>query len=440
VNNLSKDKFSPQEQELLKTKEGAYAVIMGYLKAERGKIAPSVFNKLAAELGYHKMNKTDLVNFAKEIQEDPELTSLYEKAFNRTVKLEDLTYTSEDEKSDVPFTIGVREQDVFSQVTNFLIDNESNNANLRELRKLQREGVYMKILMDNLKSHLVEELKGMPRAKYLRTEVPEPRKGDRSLILMFSDWHIGALVFNEDTGGYDFVKLTGKVQNAMTQTLQIVRELDIKHVYVFHIGDVQEHIDMRNVNQAFEAEFPATLQIAKATRLIVDMLMVLSKEVHITFGMVAGNHDRFSGDKNDKVYNDNSVYVILDTLFLVQEKFGGLPNVTLIDNREDTYSFTIEIAGKYILVKHGDHERKGTDVKIPRHIKNRPIDFYIMGHIHSTRLIQEDYKRFHIYVGSTMGANNFSKELSLPTTAPSQMIMVLTEGSDTPWFIPLLDL
>lgn len=437
---MSENKFTPEEQELLKTKEGAYAVIMGYLKAERGKIAPSVFNKLASELGYHKMNKDDLVSFTKEMQEDKELLNLYMKAFERSIKLEDLTYTWDDPVDDVPHTIALNEADVFSQVTSFLIDNENNNARLRELRKLQREGVYMRILMDNLKQHLVNELKGMPRAKYLRTEVPEPHKGDRSLVLLYADWHVGALVFNEDTGGYDFIKLQGKVQNSINQALQLVRDLDIKHVYVFHLGDVQEHIDMRNVNQAFEAEFPATEQIAKAQRLIVDMLMVLSKEVHVTFGIVAGNHDRFSGNKDDKIYNDNSIYVILDTLFLLQETFGQLPNVTLIDNREDTYEFTIKIAGKNFKVKHGDHEKKGNDVKIPKHIKTEPIDYLLMGHIHTTRITQEDFHRFHVYVGSTMGGNNYSKELNLPTTKGSQMIMVLTEGSDTPWFIPLLDI
>ena len=434
------DRLTPQERELLKTQDGAYAVIMGYLKAERGKIAPSVFNKLSAELGYPKMRKADLVDFAKQINEDKELFNLYDKACQRTIKLEDLTYTVEDPESDVPFSIGLKEQDVFNQVTSFLIDNEDNNARLRELRKLQREGVYMNILMDNLKKHLAEELKGMPRAKYIKTEVPESQPGDMHLILLFADWHIGALVFNEATGGYDFVKLKGKVQNAVTQVLNIVRTLGIKHIYCFHLGDTIEHIDMRNVNQAYEAEFPATEQIAKGTRLIADVLITLSKEVHVTFGIVSGNHDRFSGNKDDKVYNDNAAYLILDMLFWAQDTLGQLPNVTLIDNRKDTYELIVKVAGKRIKVKHGDHERKKDDVKIPKHIKEEPIDFFIMGHIHTTRIIQEDYSRFHVYVGSPMGGNNFSKELNLPTTYGSQMLMILTEGMKSPIFVPLLDI
>jgi predicted phosphodiesterase len=428
---LSNDKLTQQEQDILRQQEGAFAVLMGYLKAERGKIAPSVFNKLVKQLGYPTQKKEDLVKMAKLIQKDEVLDSLYNKGYERSLKLEDIpNYV---EKTDA-----IEEKDVFAQVTNFLIDNEDNNARLRELRKLQREGIYMKILMNNVKKHLTDELKGMPRAKYLKTEVPAPKKGDRSLVLLLSDWHVGALVFNEETGGYNFEKLTGSMQSILNQTKQIIKDLDIKHVYVFHVGDLIEHISMRNVNQAFESEFPATQQIAKAQRLLVDMLIQLSKEVHITFGMVAGNHDRFEGNKNDKVYNDNAAYLILDTLFLLQEVFGQLPNVTLIDNRDDTYEFVQNVAGKNIKVKHGDHEKKKDDVKIPKHIKNEPIDYYIMGHFHTSRIIQEDFARFHINVSSPMGGNNFAKELNLPTTQGSQMLMILTEGSDTPYFVPLL--
>jgi len=88
-------------------------------------------------------------------------------------------------------------------------------------------------------------------------------------------------------------------------------------------------------------------------------------------------------------------------------------------------------------VVHGDHEGKKTDVKIPKHIKNEAIDYLIMGHIHTTRIIQEDYSRFHVYVGSTMGANNYSAENNLPTTSPSQMFLVIDPEQDSPEFQPV---
>lgn len=424
-------RVTKKEQELLQTQEGAFCAIMGYLKAERGNIPLAVFNKLTEGLGYPKSKNKELKKLAEHMKEDQLLSSIYNKAFDRIIKLDDIPNVINEEKE-------LREQDIFSHVTNFLSDKEYNLANLRELRKLQREGVYMKHLIEGVHKSLREELKGMPRAKYLKTPVSKDYKGKKSLVLAISDWHIGALVFNEETGGYNFEKLTHTVDSIVEKTIQTINELGIEQVYVFHVGDIIEHISMRNVNQAFESEFPATEQIAKATRLLADMLSQISKVAHVTFGMVAGNHDRFDGNKNDKIYNDTVTYLILDNLILLQGDFNQLPNVDIIDNRNDTYEFVQEVAGKKIKVKHGDTEKKKDDVKIPKHIKEEPIDYYILGHIHTSRMIQEDYHRFHIYVGSTMGANNFSKELGLPTTKGSQLLMILEQDSYTPWFIPLM--
>lgn len=130
------------------------------------------------------------------------------------------------------------------------------------------------------------------------------------------------------------------------------------------------------------------------------------------------------------------MYIALSQLISFKEN-GMLPNVEIINNLNDNYSLDDKIFDKNILVVHGDHEKKGAEVKIPSHIKDSVVDYLIMGHIHTTRIVQEDYSRFQVYVGSPMGANNYSKDLNLPTTAPSQMLMVITEGIDSPMFQPV---
>jgi predicted phosphodiesterase len=454
VNALSIERLTTEEkQQLVESHKGPFAVVMGYLKAERGKIAPAVFNKIVTGMGFDRVKKADLVALGEEINNDPVLFSLYDKGYKREIKIDDVTeylreakveaekkfaetYGEEFDPDSIPASL--KEKDLFAHITNFLIANEDNNARLRELRKLQREGVYMKILMENLKKYMVEELKGMPRAKYLQTPIEPLKKGDRSLVLLFSDWHVGALVYNEKTGGYNFKKLQHQVKEVQRYVLDLIDELDIKHVYVLHLGDQIEHISMRNVNQAFETEFPAAEQVAKTTRLIVDFLLTMSKHIHITYGMISGNHDRIQGNKHDKVYNDTFTYIIIDFLFLLQDTFGQLPNITLLDNREDTYELLLKVAGKSIKSVHGDHEKKKESVKIPKHIKEEVIDFLFFGHFHTTGMLQEDYGRFNVSSGSPMGANNFSKELNLPTTYAAQTAVILTEGSLTPWFIPMV--
>lgn len=427
---MSKE-LNKEELEALETQEGAYATIMGYLIAERGQIAPAVFNKMVVELNYPKMNIKELREFAEVVNGDELLSNLYNRAVRREIKLDDIpNYIAEEGN--------LKEEELHSKTTNYLADHEQVLANRREMNHFNRQGARTNMMLEGLKKHTVEELKGMPRAKYLETKPIKPNKGDKSLVLLVSDWHVGALTFNENSGGYNFEKLTGTVQDLSDKVIEISQAYDINDVHIYHVGDIIEHISMRNVNQAFESEFPATEQIAKAQRLIVDMLTLVSKHVHVTYGMVAGNHDRFDGNKNDNVYNDNVAYIILEGLFMLQDTFGQLPNVTLVDNRKDTYEIHKVIAGKRFLIAHGDREKRNEKTKIPKHIKEYPIDYYVNGHLHTTQITQEDYSRFHIYVGSTMGANNFGQQLNLPTTDASQMLLVLTEGSKTPMFVPLM--
>src|SRR5699024_12215271 len=60
-----------------------------------------------------------------------------------------------------------------------------------------------------------------------------------------------------------FRSIIGVTQSIIKQTLSLVEELGIANVYVYHVGDIIEHLTMRNVNQAFDSEFTATEQIAK---------------------------------------------------------------------------------------------------------------------------------------------------------------------------------
>lgn len=424
--------LTSQEREALLTQEGAYSAVMGYLMAERGKIAPAVFNKHVAELGYMKMNRDDLIDFAKVMDEDEVLSSLYNKAKARTIKLDEIP-------NGAGGTADLTESDLFSLVTNYLVDNEDNNARLREMRYLQRKGVYMKQLMDGLKKYLKEEFQGMPREKYLQTPTPKLEKGDKSIILCFSDWHIGVTVVNEDTGGYNFQKLQTSVKDIIDEVLALIDEYEVTKLYVLNLGDFTEHINLRNTNQAFDAEFNLAQQISKSVRFTVDILRQLSKRVHVVYGQVSGNHDRLQTSKGDTISGDTTAYILLDLLIdTVQGDLGQLSNVTILDNRNDVYSLELEVAGKNIKAVHGDKEPKNGDNKIHKHIKDRPIDILYMGHYHHTGIKQEDYARFTILVGSPQGANDYSKSFTLPQTFGSQMITILEEGKVSPMFYPIM--
>lgn len=424
--------LSTKELDVLSTQLGAQAVIFGHLSKTYNKVTVTRYNKLSVGLGYDKVTSYDLDFVRKDIMEDPIASKLNSLAMAGQLHLSDLTITDEGlaEEADL------EDDNLYNYTSPIVTANQEVLANQREFAKLQREGAYTELLFKGLKKHLVNELQDLDKPKYIE-RIRTNEEGSKELIVALSDWHIGAYVRNIDTGGYDFTIFKDRLNRFLTEVKNTIAKEDITLVHLYHIGDLIEHINMRNVNQAFEAEFSATEQSAKAQRVLVEILQDLSAYADIRFGMVGGNHDRFQGNKADKIYNDSIAYLVLDGIFLIQE-LGLLPNVEILDNREDIYSFYDEVAGKVIKVCHGDSEGKKVDVKIPRHIKNTPIDYMIMGHIHTSRIVQEDFHRYHIYVGSTMGANNYSQENNLPTTSPSQLMILLENGSDSPTFKPVM--
>lgn len=409
------------------------AALFGYLVGTYGSVQTVKVNKLLLQLNYGKMKQVQVKSFRDTIAGSESLLSVYKQALNREITLEDLENAAGQDK-------GIDEERVHDILTPAVVDHQDFLAKNRELRHLQRTGAHMQILMRELRNNLREDLSGLLE-EHKHKEQPKPlqeiKDADKALILCFSDWHIGALVYNNDTGGYNYEKLGSSIASVISYVHSVIDMMDIDMICVYHVGDVIEHINMRNVNQAFEAEFAATKQISLGIRMLAETIEELSNIRPVRFGIVGGNHDRFQGNKNDKIYNDNVAYIIIDQLFFLKEN-GLLRNVSLIDNREDIYDFHEEVLGRNIMVSHGDTEKQADKVKIGKHLRDKPIDIYIMGHIHHTVIREEDYGRFSINVNSPMGNNNFAKEINAARNYGGQFAMVISRGWTTPVMIPMV--
>lgn len=434
---MTKDNYNFSREELqdLMVME---SVITGYLYRTYNRMPVTNYNKIATSLGLDKRNKESLLDLLAVIAEDKDLTKWHMLAIEGSIGVEDLeNYNSF--SNEVPVkTIG--QEGIHNVIAPYIVANEEVLANNREFRDIQKSGAHVERLFTGLKHYMHKEFveKKLNEPQYIVLKQPTGNS-NKELIVGLSDWHVGAKVDNIDTGGYSFDILKRRLNQFVTETIEAINLYDIQHVHMYFVGDLIEHINMRNVNQAFEAEFPATEQISKGKRLIYDTISAIASQVpYLTFGAVGGNHDRFQGNKADKIYNDNVAYLLVDELLMLQE-LGALPkNVDIIDNRSDVYSFVDRVAGKNVKVTHGDTEAKKDDVKIRKHIRREDIDYLIMGHVHTSRIVQEDYSRYQVYIGSTMGANNYSTENNFPTTIPSQLLMVLDTEKDAPIFNPVM--
>ncbi|BEU75314.1 exonuclease [Staphylococcus phage phiRNIID] len=400
-----------------KTVEELQAVIVGVFLKDEGKVVTSKFNKVLASFGIDRVNRNELKDIVDNIRKDTYLNGLKNKAVKGEVLLEDLR--------DVEDKQVFEGNDYHEEVSSYVVAHEKELSRLRELRKINRQTAYPTILFDELKRTMVNELKGNKLldhkvSKYTSTEEEE------ELVVLLSDFHVGC-AFQDLTNEYNFDVLKRRLNQLLQETIKDISKRGISNVTVYFVGDLIEHINMRDVNQAFDTEFTMAEQVAKGTRLLIDFLTELSPYVwgNLRFGMIAGNHDRVQGNKNQKVYNDSVAYIVLDSLLLLKEN-GVLEGIEIIDNRKDVYTIKDTVCNLNIIINHGDG-LKGKGKHIPKFIENTHIDLLITGHVHHFSVTQEDYNRMHIVASSPMGYNNYAKELHLSRTKPSQQLLFLNK-------------
>uniref|UniRef100_A0AAU6MXA9 Exonuclease n=1 Tax=Staphylococcus phage 184DA TaxID=3110532 RepID=A0AAU6MXA9_9CAUD len=398
-----------------KTIEEVQAVIIGVLFKDEGKIVTSKFNKITREFGLDRIGRDDLKEIVEDIRKDEYLNELKNKAIKGKVTLGDL--------KDVADNQVFEGNNYHEEVSTYVVAKEKELSHLREQRKHSRHTAYPQIMFDELKEHMVKELKGETLVEHQGSKATI---NNTELIVLLSDFHVGN-VTTDMSNKYNFEVLKSRLNHFIDTTVKEIEDREISNVTVYFVGDLVEHINMRDVNQAFETEFTLAEQISKGTRLLIDILNSLSDVVtgELRFGIIGGNHDRMQGNKNQKIYNDNVAYIVLDSLLLFQEN-GLLNGVDIIDNREDIYTIRDNFGGKSIIINHGDG-LKGKGNHINKFILDSHIDLLITGHVHHFSVKQEDFNRMHIVASSPMGYNNYAKELHLSKTKPSQQLLFLNK-------------
>lgn len=257
-------------------------------------------------------------------------------------------------------------------------------------------------------------------------------------IIVITDWHIGATVHSMKGNFYNAEIAQKRIDKHLQKCLEYCDLFNINDVTLACIGDMVEHVSMRNVNQSFEAEFPLAKQITVATKMITAFIVNLSEFVNVDFFCIAGNHDRFQGNKADMIDTDNTMYVIAESIKTVLGVMN-LPRVKFLDVDEYfNYEHTIEMNNKRIKFVHGDLERKTDPQKLEKHVSADEAfyDAIIMGHYHTFEDIERNYGKREIRVGSPMGRNSFSRKFKGNSDA-GQAIIIVTEEDIIPIRIDL---
>lgn len=409
------------------------AIVLGSLFQESGKLSCSAFNKVMVELGYAKVKRSDFKQLVGTIENNEHYHQLFSLASENKLGIEDLVNgdgTPSEQSTD----------DLLDIVSPYVVDKEVLRNLTSRYRKVRNQVSAQQYLSGKIADSIAETIKHheqKPKREFPRMSTDF--KGNSTLVITPADWHIGAVVFTEDNC-YNYTLFKLRLQQFINAIKEKISLLHPDNILLVHLGDFIEGIDMRKINQPFETEMTATQQIARATEAMLDLVEEVGSLGYPTkVGVIGGNHDRFTADKKDAIYNDNIAYNILSVLKLMSAKeYGVLPeNVVILDNSDDIYHLSQLVSGKNIMFVHGDMEAKTANARIPAHIKQTPIDYMFFGHYHYNSFVQEDFKRFSFMASSIMGANNYAKQLNLPTTQPSQLMTLFTEGSDNPLIMPI---
>lgn len=402
------------------------AKIAGKLVKADGKISTTRFNKWYTNLGYDKLGREELKNAMRIIQADSILLDIYNTSLVEDVELNDVNGYL------------VPSADARPDVTTDIIDREFNRAAVRNYKKYQKQGAIQEGLSEMVASKLADTLGNIITKEPEGISLMPNMDSESTLVVGLSDWHIGATVKGVNGNNYNLAVAQERLDNFMQKTIQVIEDNDVQRVIITHLGDYVEHVNMRNVNQAFDAEVDMAEQIATANRMLIDFIRTVAKVSEtVEVALIGGNHDRYQGNKKDAIYNDNIAYNMIDNLFLLDD-YGVLgDNVTILDNRFDVYSAEFNVYGNVVKLVHGDFLKNTDKPKIPNLIKDHPIDYVMFGHYHSSKILQENGYATSIMVGSLQGNNTYSKQLNLPDSKASQTLILFNKDeADSPMYMP----
>lgn len=307
----------------------------------------------------------------------------------------------------------------------------------RKLGKLKRDIVDKGLLVSEVSLAVKDVLSEMDFKDIMKDFEYKPFKnrGNNRLIAVMSDWHIGALV-DTDINKYNYEIAERRINQYINEIYNLAIEKNVSRIDVVYMGDLIEHLYMRP-SQAYNVEFPVSVQMVKGARLINKVLFELSKHWIVSYTGFSGNHDRLDGDKNKVVYGDNAMVVANE----IVSEFINTSNIeNLIYRPTGKYSNSlINVNGKNIKFVHGDKERKNDQTKLAKHSEKDGVhyDAIVYGHFHHYLALEVGYKKWEIRCGSIKGSDEYSDNLGV-SSSPSQLaIVVYEDGKIEPKMIAL---
>jgi predicted phosphodiesterase len=290
----------------------------------------------------------------------------------------------------------------------------------QKLGKLKRDLTLYGVVAEQFYLALVNELNlEIPKWTY-KSRLPI---GNGRMVVLLSDWHIGSVVEDVNGNSYNYDIAIKRVNKFAQSIIDLADFHSITDIDVICLGDMTEHVSMRNVNQAFESEFTVSEQTVKAFELIRDFLVNLTDFFNVTYRGISGNHDRMNGRKEDNIDGDSTIYLI-NYLVKMFAETSSIPRLEYIESDNINYSTTLSINGNHMKFVHGDNEKGNRILASHSALDGVVYNLVAMGHLHHFSVTEVGLNQFEAYFGSLMGMNNYGKKGKFGSTASQGVIIV----------------
>lgn len=315
------------------------------------------------------------------------------------------------------------------------VQHDSEIARLQsrvtELKTKYEHAMADKHIEDMICERITEHIPLLPKVK---APTFVPRKGGKpeDVVALFSDYHIGEVVSQEETGGlnaYDFDIFSRRLQYHVDSIGGIcfgkLTGYDFPVLHVLGLGDMVSGLIHDELVETADGTIMDWLidgayLFAQAFRQLAKEFPSVNIEWHF------GNHGRLTGKVRYKRRWVNFDYLLGH---MIELHLSNQPNITF-SNQKSFWSL-VEVQNHHILALHGDNIRGWQGIPwygINRAVGNLsallakthpPFDLVTMAHFHQTGLL-ERMDCDVLINGSAIGGNEYSYGALFAGSRPRQ--------------------
>lgn len=241
-------------------------------------------------------------------------------------------------------------------------------------------------------------------------------KKSKYAILMFSDWHYGALC-DSQWNYYDTNVAKERAEQLVAKTQSYILSLGITDLIVEINGDMCE--GMINIGNRVASEESVVEQIINVSKLLSKCILSLKSYVNsIKVVTTLGNHGRLTPNRKEQA-DERENFEMLIPEFLRLTLGDDIPIVTSQGLDFVKYEFD----DKIICLSHGHHDKVNSAIDNMIRVYKVVPDEIHLGHWHHMSDLNDS--NIHVVVnGSIKGVDDFGLKATRCTTQPSQNLIV----------------